>query len=53
MTTAGDADTQAGMAAHLAFVTAPMENEFFCNADGELLIVAQQGRLRFSSPSSA
>ena len=47
MTTAGDADTQAGMAAHLAFATAPMENEFFFNADGELLIVAQQGRLRF------
>ncbi len=47
MTTAGDADTQAGMAAHLAFVTAAMENEFFFNADGELLIVAQQGRLRF------
>jgi homogentisate 1,2-dioxygenase len=47
MTTAGDADTQAGMAAHLAFVTAPMQNEFIFNADGEFLVVVQQGRLRF------
>ncbi len=47
MTTAGDSDTQAGMAAHVALVTAGMENEFFFNADGEFLVVAQQGRLRF------
>lgn len=47
LTTAGDADGQAGMAAHMAFVTASMENEYFFNADGELLVVAQQGALRF------
>jgi homogentisate 1,2-dioxygenase len=47
MTTAGDSDTQAGMAAHVALVTAGMENEFVFNADGEFLVVAQQGRLRF------
>jgi homogentisate 1,2-dioxygenase len=47
ITTAGDADTQAGMAAHLAFVTRSMENEYFFNADGEFLVVAQEGRLRF------
>ena len=47
MTTAGDADTQTGMAAHLAFVTQAMENEYVFNADGEFLIVAQEGRLRF------
>src|SRR5436190_3266607 len=47
MTTAGDCETHAGMAAHLALVTAPMVREHFYNADGELLVVAQQGRLRF------
>jgi homogentisate 1,2-dioxygenase len=46
ITTAGDADTQAGMAAHVALVTAAMTNEYFFNADGELLVVAQQGSLR-------
>jgi homogentisate 1,2-dioxygenase len=47
MTTAGDCETMSGMAAHVALVTAPMVREHFCNADGELLIVAQQGALRF------
>jgi homogentisate 1,2-dioxygenase len=47
ITTAGDAGTQTGMAAHLLFVTRSMENEYFSNADGELLVVAQQGALRF------
>jgi homogentisate 1,2-dioxygenase len=46
MTTAGDCETMAGMAAHVALITAPMVREHFCNADGELLIVAQQSRLR-------
>ena len=35
------------MAAHMLLVTKSMENEYFFNADGELLIVAQQGGLRF------
>jgi homogentisate 1,2-dioxygenase len=47
MTTAGDSDTQVGMAAHVALVTKSMENEYFFNADGELLVVAQEGGLRF------
>jgi homogentisate 1,2-dioxygenase len=47
VTTAGDVDTQVGMAAHLLFVTRSMSNEYFFNADGELLIVAQENRLRF------
>ena len=47
MTTAGDSDTQVGMAAHVLLVTRSMENEYFFNADGEFLIVAQEGRLRF------
>lgn len=47
LTTAGDADTQAGMAAHMLFVTASMEREYVFCADGELLVVAQEGNLRF------
>jgi homogentisate 1,2-dioxygenase len=47
MTTAGDADTRVGMAAHYVFVTRSMENEYFSNADGEYLIVVQQNSLRF------
>src|SRR5271166_370481 len=46
MTTAGDAEARAGMAAHVVLVTASMRNEYFFNADGELLIVAQMNRLR-------
>ena len=47
MTTAGDSDTQVGMAAHVALVTRSMENDYFFDADGELLVVAQEGALRF------
>jgi len=47
VTTAGDADTQVGMATHVALVTKSMTDEYFFDADGELLIVAQQGILRF------
>ena len=47
MTTAGDSDTQVGMAAHVALVTRSMENEYFFDADGEFLVVAQEGALRF------
>ena len=47
MTTAGDVNTQTGMAAHVYTVTATMVDEYFYSADSELLIVPQQGRLRF------
>jgi homogentisate 1,2-dioxygenase len=47
MTTAGDVNTQAGMAAHIYLATKSMENEVFFNADGEMLVVPQQGSLRF------
>ncbi len=47
ITTAGDADTHAGMAAHLLFVTRSMEREHIFNGDGEFLVVAQQGKIRF------
>jgi homogentisate 1,2-dioxygenase len=46
MTTAGDAGTQAGMGAHVYLVTRSMEDEYFFNADGEMLFVPQQGALR-------
>jgi homogentisate 1,2-dioxygenase len=47
VTTAGDAATQAGMAAHVYLVTRSMRDEYFYNADGEMLIVPQHGGVRF------
>ncbi len=47
ITTAGDAEAQNGMAAHVALVTRSMSQEYFFNADGELLVVAQHNSLRF------
>jgi len=47
MTTAGDVNTQAGMAAHVYLITQSMQNEYFYNADGEMLIVPQLGAVRF------
>ncbi|MGL4241224.1 MAG: homogentisate 1,2-dioxygenase [Beijerinckiaceae bacterium] len=47
ITFAGDVEGQTGMAAHIAVVTRSMVDEYFFNADGELMIVAQEGRLRF------
>jgi homogentisate 1,2-dioxygenase len=46
ITTAGDATTQAGMAAHVYLVTRSMKDEYVYNADGEMLLVPQQGELR-------
>lgn len=45
MTTAGDANTQTGMSAGIYFATESMVDDYFYNADGELLIVPQLGRL--------
>lgn len=47
MTTAGDVNTQVGMASHVYLVTQSMVDEYFFSADSELLVVPQQGRLRF------
>ena len=47
MTTAGDVNTQAGMAAGVFLVTRSMQDEYFFNADGELLVLPQQGSLCF------
>jgi homogentisate 1,2-dioxygenase len=46
ITTAGDAGAQAGMAAHVYVATRSMQDEYFYDADGELLFVPQQGGLR-------
>ena len=47
MTTAGDVNTQVGMAAHIYLATESMVDEYFFSADSELLVVPQEGRLRF------
>ncbi len=47
MTTAGDVNVQAGMAAHVFHVTRSMERAYFYNADGELLVVPDSGALAF------
>ena len=46
MTTAGDALSQSGMAAHVYGFNTDMEDDYFFNADGELLIVPEQGTIR-------
>ena len=45
--TGGDAAMQAGIASHAFVADASMDRRYFQNADGELLVVPQQGRLRF------
>lgn len=47
MTTAGDVNTQDGMAAHIYLVNQSMQDAYFFSADSELLVVPQEGRLRF------
>ena len=49
MTTAGDVNTQVGMASHIYLITQSMEDEYFFSADSELLVVPQQGRIRFAT----
>ena len=47
MTVAGDANMRTGMSANLYFATKSMVDDYFYDADGELLIVPQQGGLAF------
>ena len=47
MTTAGDVNTQIGMASHIYLVATSMQDAYFYSADSELLIVPQAGQLRF------
>lgn len=49
ITTAGDVNGQAGMASHVFVANTDMVDEYFFNADGELLIVPQEGGLRIAT----
>ena len=43
ITTAGDVMTQTGMASHVYVANADMQDDYFFNADGEMLLVPQLG----------
>ncbi len=43
----GDPDAQTGMAAHLALMNRSMDGRALVNADSEMLVIPQQGTLRF------
>ena len=45
----GGAAEQGGIGIHLYAANRSMQGRFFCNADGELLIVPQQGRLHLAT----
>jgi homogentisate 1,2-dioxygenase len=47
LTTAGDAEMCSGMGAHIYTITRSMKDEYFYDADGELLFVPQQGGVHF------
>ena len=49
MTTAGDVGTHTGMASHVYLANSDMGDACFINADGELLIVPQLGRLQIDT----
>jgi homogentisate 1,2-dioxygenase len=51
ITTAGNAGTQAGMGAHVYLITRSMEDEYFYNADGEMLLCRNRASCA-SQPSS-
>ena len=45
----GDADAQTGVAAHLVLANCSMTDRAFINADGEMLVVPQHGRLAITT----
>jgi homogentisate 1,2-dioxygenase len=45
----GDAGTQAGIGIHVYTASRSMTGRVFCNADGEMLLVPQLGRLRLAT----
>ncbi len=47
ITTAGDARSRSGMGGHIYLATRSMTDEYFYKADGEMLVVPQQGGLCF------
>ncbi|NIR40190.1 MAG: homogentisate 1,2-dioxygenase, partial [Actinobacteria bacterium] len=44
-----DVHGQYGMAAHIYLATQSMDDTYFTNADAEMMIVPQQGRLRVAT----
>lgn len=49
MTSCGDADGRIGMSAGVYLATQPMVDEYFYDADGELLLLPQQGKIRLET----
>lgn len=49
ITTCGDAATTAGMAVHVYTITASMMDQYFYNADGEMMFVPELGRIRIAT----
>jgi homogentisate 1,2-dioxygenase len=49
ITTAGDAAAQSGMGTHVYVANASMVEEYFYNADGEMMVVPERGRLRIAT----
>jgi homogentisate 1,2-dioxygenase len=49
----GDVDAQVGMAAHLVLANRSMERRALVNADGEMLLVPQAGRLAITTECGA
>lgn len=49
MTTAGDAGSQSGIGMHVYLITRSMVDEYFYDADGELIFVPQSGDLRIAT----
>lgn len=47
MTTAGDVNTQIGMATHIYLATESMVDSYFFSADSEMLVIPQEGHIRF------
>ena len=49
MVKGGSVDSMAGLQVHIYRSTASMERKVFCNADGDLLIVPQQGKIQIDT----
>nr|MCV4207242.1 homogentisate 1,2-dioxygenase [Roseomonas sp. SXEYE001] len=49
ITTAGDVGGQSGMGMHVYLITRSMQDEYFYNADAEMMFVPQQGPLRIAT----
>ncbi len=45
----GDVEAQSGMAVHVYLATCSMDQRAFVNADGEMLVLPQQGRLQITT----